>query len=247
MRPVLVALAVTLLSPLASFSGAKEPETTQQEAPPALNQKNSSDSRTKLTPLPSARDLQEAARSYETTLEKCEATAEAYGETPNPALLMSISDDQFHKLNLQAFACMQLGGQAFDYGWRIRNVVDGAITTHVISSAIQQFGKDATKVTADKLQQLIDQNNSIVDKYNGVVGKYNDLVVSYKSLRAVALEIAGYADDLRQANSRMSAAATAQAIAEALTPTTPNIVYVQQAPLSCITSTIGNSIYTRCN
>jgi hypothetical protein len=247
MLPILVALAVTLLSPLASFSQVKEPETAQQEAPPPVNHKNSSDSENKLTPLPSVRDLEEAARSNQTTLERCEATAEAYGETPNPALLMSISDDQFHKLNLEAFACMKLGGQAFDYGWQIRNVVDGAVMTHVISSAIHQFGKDAAKVSADTLGQLIEQNNSMVDKYNGLVEKYNDLGVKYNSLRVAALHIAGYADELRRANSQMSAAATAQAIAAALTPTTPSRVYVEQAPLSCITATIGNSIYTRCN
>lgn len=246
MLPIIVALVVTLLSPLASFSQIKGTESNQQEGPPPLDQKNSPDSEVKLTPLPSVRDLEEAARSNQTTLEKCEATAEAYGESPNPALLMSISDDQLHKLNLQAFACMKLGGQAFDYGWQIRNVVDGAIMTHVISSAIHQFGKDVTKVTADKLQQLIDQNNSIVDKYNGLVGKYNDLAASYTSLRAVAIRIAGYADDLRQANSRMSAVETAQAIAAALTPTTPNRVYVQQAPLSCTAQRIGNFTYTHC-
>jgi hypothetical protein len=247
MLPILAALAVTLLSPLASFSQVKRPESTRQEGPPPVNQKNSSDSEANLTPLQSVSDLEEVARSYHMTLEKCEATAEAYGETPNPALLMSISDDQLHKLNLQAFACMKLGGQAFDYGWQIRNVVEGAIMTHVISSAIHQFGKDVIKIEADKLQQVIDQNNSIVDKYNGLVGKYNDLAASYTSLRAVAIRIAGYADDLRQANSRISAVETAQAIAAALTPTTPNRVYVQQAPLSCTAQRIGDFTYTHCH
>jgi hypothetical protein len=175
-----LSIALILLIPLGVMA--------QEPAPP--------NAQVHLSPLPSLDELQQAAKGMPMTLSKCEATAEAFAETPTAEVIKSLSDERVHQLNVQAFACMRLGGQAVRYGYALKTSVDVAYWIHGIDDSLQRQHEATVHVTTDMLNEIIKQNNGVVDKYNDLVDKYNSLLSSSRSL-------AWYAHDLQKTNERM--------------------------------------------
>jgi len=250
-RELIICAVIALGTAVAPVVSAQETSTPEildskpSQTSPSATSNSAAPQLTALTALPDVEDLEKAAGALQMSLEKCEATVDAYFGALTEAMLASISDDRVHELNTQAFACMQLGGPGVAYGYELKTVVDAVYGEHIASEAITRQAADDIKVNSAMLGKIVDQNNTIVSQYGDLVAKYNTLL-------SVAQAFSAYADQLRHANDQMYAIA-AQALLAAgysqptvVAPRIPSVVTVRQAPLHCTAQRIGTFTYTNC-